>query len=60
MTIYQQNLLNIQEMEKRYNNKSVKLGSYAPGNKVWLNGNYIKIKHNQKLETKFLGLFQVL
>ena len=29
-------------------------------NKIWLNSKYIKIKQNQKLKIKFLGLFQVL
>lgn len=47
-------------MLKRYHNKSVKPRSYAPDNKMWLNGKYIKTKQYQKLEAKFFGLFQVL
>ena len=34
--------------------------SYAPEQKVWLNSKYIKIKRNQKLETKFFGPFRIL
>ena len=38
----------------------VKPRSYALGNKVWLNSNYIKTKQNPKLEAKFFRPFQVL
>ena len=60
MIVCQKNLYYAQELEKQANNKGVKSWSYAPGKKVWLNSKYIKIKHNQKLEAKFFGPFQVL
>ena len=41
-------------------NKGVKPSSYALSDKVCLNSKYIKTKRNQKLEAKFLKLFQVL
>ena len=59
MKICCQNLLHIQELQKRAHNKGVKSRSYAPGKKVWLNSKYIKIKRNKKLESKFFGPFQV-
>lgn len=34
--------------------------SYASGDKIWLNSNYIKTKQNKKLETKFFRPFWVL
>ena len=45
---------------KKTHDKSVKLWSYALREKIWLNSKYIKIKQNQKLETKFFGPFQIL
>ena len=41
-------------------NKGVKLRSYAPNEKIWLNNKYIKTKRNRKLEVKFFGPFRVL
>ena len=38
----------------------MKLRSYAPEEKVWLNSKYIKTKQNLKLEAKFFNLFQIL
>ena len=52
-----QNLLHAQELQKRAHDKGVKSRSYAPGEKVWLNSKYIKIKRNKKLESKFFGPF---
>ena len=60
MTVCQQNLHYAQEHQKRVHNKSVKLQSYAPGNKVWLSSKYFKIKRNCKLKAKFLSSFQML
>ena len=57
--VCQENLNHAQELQKRAHNKGVKLQSYAPGKKVWLNSKYIKTKRNQKLEIKFFGPFQV-
>ena len=41
-------------------NKGVKPQSYAPGEKVWLNNKYGKIKCNRNLEAKFFGPFRIL
>ena len=60
MIIYQENLHHAQELQKQAHNKGVKLRSYVPSDKVWLNSKYIKTKQNRKLEAKFFGLFQVL
>ena len=60
MTICQQNLYHAQKLQKRAHNKGVKPKSYAPGNKIWLNSKYIKIKQKRKLEAKFFGPFRVL
>ena len=57
MIICQQNLLHAQ---KRVYDKVVKPRSYAPGDEVWLNSNYIKTKRNRKLEAKFFSPFRVL
>ena len=46
MNICQQNLLHAQKLQKKANNKSVKLQNYAPEEEVWLNNKYIKIKRN--------------
>ncbi len=37
-----QNLLHVQELQKRAHDKGVKNRSYALGEKVWLNSKYIK------------------
>ena len=55
-----QNLLHAQELQNRAHDKRVKSCSYVPGEKVWLNYKYIKIKQNKKLENKFFELFQVV
>ena len=34
--------------------------NYAPGEKIWLNSKYIKIKKNKKLKSKSFGPFRVL
>ncbi len=60
MEVCYQNLLHAQELQKKAHDKGVKSRSYAPGEKVWLNSKYIKMKRNKKLESKFFGLFQVL
>ena len=60
ITVCQQNLHHAQKLQKRGHNKGVKPQSYAPGDKIWLSSKYLKIKRNCKLETKFLGPFQVL
>ena len=60
MTVCQENLHHTQELQKQAHNKSVKPKSYAPGNNVWLNKKYIKIKCNRKLKIKFFRPFQVL
>ena len=57
--VYQENLHYAQELQKRANDKGVKPRSYTPGDKVWLNNKYIKIKRNRKLEAKFFGPFRV-
>ena len=60
MIVCRENLHHAQKLQKRANNKATKLKSYASGNKIWLNGKYIKTKHNRKLEANFFGLFRVL
>ena len=60
ITVYRENLQHIQKLQKRYYNKHVRLKSYVPGEKVWLNSKYIKIKRNRKLEAKFFGIFRIL
>ena len=60
MTVCQENLHYAQDLQKWAHNKGVKLRSYAPGDKVWLNSKYIKTKRNQMFETMFFWLFQVL
>ena len=60
MIVCQENFYHAQKLQKRAYNKGVKSRSYVPGDKVWLNSKYIKTKQNQKLETKFFGLFPVL
>ena len=60
MTVCQKNLYHAQKFQKRAYDKGVRPKSYAPGDKIWLNSKYLKTKQNQKLETKFFGLFRVL
>ncbi len=55
-----QNLLYIQELQKKAHDKRVKSRSYTLGEKVWLNSKYIKMKKNNKLKNKFFGPFRVL
>ena len=42
--VCQENLYHTQELQKRANNKGIKPGNYASGDKVWLNNKYIKTK----------------
>lgn len=56
MTSCQKSLWYTQELQKQADNKGVKPRSYAPGNQVWLNRKYIKIKQNCKLEFMFFWL----
>ena len=42
MFVCRENLQHIQELQKRYHDKYTKPRSYAPGDKVWLNSEYIK------------------
>ena len=60
ITICWQNLYHAQKLQKQAQNKGVKLRSYTPNDKIWLNDKYIKTKQNQQLEAKFFGPFQVL
>ena len=60
MTVCRDNLLYTQELQQRVHDNGVKLRSYAPSDKVWLNSKYIKTKRNRKLEAKFFGPFRVL
>ena len=60
MIVYRENLYHAQELQKQAYNKGVKLRSYAPNEKVWLNSKYIKTKKNRKLKLKFFGPFRVL
>ena len=60
MIVCWENLYHAQKLQKQAYNKGVKPGSYATGDKVWLNNKYIKTKRNRKLKAKFFGLFQVL
>ncbi len=60
MEVCCQNLLHIQKLQKKANDKKVKSRNYAPGEKVWLNSKYIKITQNKKLKNKFFRPFWVL
>ena len=60
ITVCQKNLYHAQELQKQAHDKGVKLKSYAPEDKIWLNSKYIKTKQNRKLETKFFRRFWVL
>lgn len=60
MEVCCQNLLHVQELQKRAYNKGVESRNFAPDKKIWLNRKYIKIKRNKKLENKFIGSFRVL
>ncbi len=59
MKVCCQNLLHVQELQKKAHDKGIKSRSYAPDEKVWLNSKYIKTKKMKKLESKFFGSFQV-
>ena len=50
MTVCQQNLYHVQELQKRGHDKWVKPQGYALGEKVWLSSKYLKTKRNQNLE----------
>ena len=60
MIVCWKNLHHAQELQKQAHDKGLKPWSYSPGEKIWLNSKYIKIKRNQKLEAKFFGPFRVL
>ena len=60
ITVCCKNFYYAQELQKKADNKGTKPKNYAPGNKIWLNSKYIKIKQNQKLEDKFFKSFRVL
>ena len=60
INVYCQNFLPAQDLQKRAHDKRVKLQSYAPGEKVWLNSKHIKTKRNWKFEAKFSGPFWIL
>ena len=60
MTMCQQNLHHVLELQKRAHDKDVKLQSYVLGNKIWLNSKHFKTKQNRKLEAKFFSSFWVL
>ena len=60
ITVYWENFYHTQELQKQVHGKGVKLRSYAPNDKVWLNSKYIKTKQNWKLEAKFFRPFWVL
>ncbi len=60
LTLYRKNLPHAQDLQKQYHAKNVKLRSYVPDDKVWLNRKYIKTKWNRKLEAKFFRPFRVL
>ncbi len=60
MAVCRKNLPHIQDLQKQYYNKHVKPRSYAPGEKIWLNSKYIKIKQNRKIEAKFFRPYRVL
>ncbi len=60
MEVCCQNIFHAQKLQRRAYDKGLKTRSYTPGEKVWLNSNYIKMKRNKKLESKFFGPFRVL
>lgn len=49
-----------QKLKKRYYDKLAKPKSYASGDTVLFNSQYIKTKQNHKLQFKFFRLFRVL
>lgn len=59
ISIYQQNLIYVQELQKWAYNIGVKLVSYAAGKKIRFHYKCTKKNWKQKLETKLFGLFQV-
>lgn len=60
ISIYQQTLILVQKLQKQVYNKVVKLYSYTPIEKIWLNSKYTRIKQNCKFENKFFGPFYIL
>ena len=46
MTICRKNIYHAQKFQKQAHNKGVKPGNYVLGDKIWLNGKYIKTKQN--------------
>ena len=46
MTVCRKNIYYTQKLQKQANDKGVKSRSYAPSDKIWLNGKYIKTKKN--------------
>ena len=52
-----QDLLHIQELQNRTQDKGIKSRSYALGKKVWLNSKYIRTKQQKKLKKKFFEPF---
>ena len=60
MIVCRENIYHTQKLQKTAHDKGLKPRSYAFGNKIWLNSKYIKIKQNQKFETKFFRSFWVL
>ena len=60
MIVCRENLHHAQKLQKQTHDKGVKPRSYTPGDKVWLNNKYIKIKRNWKLKAKFFRPFRVL
>ena len=60
MIVCRENLHHAQEPQKRAHDKGVKLWSYVPSEKIWLNSKYIKTKRNWKLKAKFFEPFRVL
>lgn len=60
ITVCQKKLHHAKKLQKRSHDENTKLRSYGLYNKVWLNNEYIKIKQNCKLETKFFRSFWIL
>ena len=57
MKVCYQNLLHIQELQKRDYDIRVKSSNYVLSEKVWLQRKYIKTKRNKKFKSKFFKLF---
>lgn len=60
MSIYQQNLLYAQKLEKQAHYKNVKPRSYVSGKKIWLECKCIKTKWHCIFKNIFFDPFQVL